>query len=97
MLRLHDSRERIVRRSVTDLIPKLAAFSPQRFAESYLSASAVLLLATIRSPAERDAGFTALGDLASALEEEDGAEEGAGHDGMGGTLVQFSPQHVLFV
>jgi hypothetical protein len=70
-----ESRERIVRRSVTDLIPKLAAFSPQRFAESYLSASAALLLTTIRSPAERDAGFTAFGDLAAALEEEDSDEE----------------------
>ena len=46
--RLHESRERIVRRSVTELVPKLAAFSPQRFSESYLSASAALLLATIR-------------------------------------------------
>ena len=71
VLRLHESRERIVRRSVTELIPKLAAFSPRRFAETYLSASASLLLGTIRSPIERDAGFTAIGDLAAALAEED--------------------------
>ena len=56
VLRLHESKERIVRRSVTELIPRLAAFSPARFAESYLSASAALLLATIRSPEMRDAG-----------------------------------------
>ena len=71
VLRLHESKERIVRRSVTNLIPKLAAFSPQRFSESYLSSSAALLLATIRVPSERDAGFNAIGDLAAALAEGD--------------------------
>ena len=60
-----------MRRSVTNLIPKLAAFSPQRFSESYLSSSAALLLATIRVPSERDAGFNAIGDLAAALAEGD--------------------------
>ena len=71
VLRLHESKERIVRRSVTELIPRLAAFSPARFAESYLSASAALLLATIRSPEMRDAGFMAVGDLAAALASDD--------------------------
>ena len=71
VLRLHESKERIVRRSVTNLIPKLAAFYPQRFSESYLSSSAALLLATIRVPSERDAGFNAIGDLAAALAEGD--------------------------
>jgi len=73
-------QERIVRRSVTELIPRLAAFSPARFAESYLSASAATLLATIRSPGERDAGFMAVGDLAAALASDDADKDGADVD-----------------
>ena len=69
-----------MRRSVTELIPRLAAFSPARFAESYLSASAATLLATIRSPGERDAGFMAVGDLAAALASDDADKDGADVD-----------------
>ena len=94
VLRLHDSRERIVRRSVVELIPKLAAFSPRRFAESYLEQSMALLLAAIQTPGERDAGFTAVGDLAAALADDDEDDEsnddesgegsGRGASGRGG-------------
>ena len=94
VLRLHDSRERVVRRSVVELIPKLAAFSPRRFAESYLEQSMALLLAAIQTPGERDAGFTAVGDLAAALADDDedddsnddesGEGSGRGASGRGG-------------
>ena len=94
VLRLHDSRERIVRRSVVELIPKLAAFSPRRFAESYLEQSMALLLAAIQTPGERDAGFTAVGDVAAALADDDEDDEsnddesgegsGRGASGRGG-------------
>ncbi|ACO68161.1 target of rapamycin kinase [Micromonas commoda] len=104
VLRLHESKERIVRRSVVELVPRLAAFSPARFAESYLSASAALLLATIRSPDMRDAGFMAVGDLAAALASDDASdakaseisgsidEGGSTHGGAEGA-VRVDPGH----
>ena len=72
ILSLHESRDRVVRRAVVELVPRLAAFSPRRFCESYLARSAAILLASIRGPpSERDAGFDAVGDLALALAEDD--------------------------
>ena len=68
VLKFYRSRRLIVRRSVIDLIPKLAAFSPRRFADSYLPLACGVLLTSIRAQGERDAGFLALGDLAKALE-----------------------------
>ena len=68
VLKFYRSRRLIVRRSVIDLIPKLAAFSPRRFADSYLPLACGVLLTSIRAEGERDAGFLALGDLAKALE-----------------------------
>ena len=68
VLKFYRSRRLIVRRSVIDLIPRLAAFSPRRFADSYLPLACGVLLTSIRAQGERDAGFLALGDLAKALE-----------------------------
>jgi len=66
ILRLQDLKESIIRRTIVSLIPKLAAFSPQRFAESYLVESCALILNTIRS-ADSGAGFKALSQLAEVM------------------------------
>lgn len=67
VLGLQSSDEKIVRRAVMNLVPKLAAFSPKRFTESYLEISMRVLLLSLKTPEERDAGFTAIGDVAAAL------------------------------
>lgn len=36
VLRFRDSKEKLVRRAVTSLVPRLAAFAPERFVKSYL-------------------------------------------------------------
>ena len=77
VLGLHESREKIVRRAVLELVPKLAAFSPKRFTESYLERSMRLLLSCLKNQAERDAGFTAIGDVAAALAAADETDAGA--------------------
>ena len=94
VLGLHESREKIVRRAVLELVPKLAAFSPKRFTESYLERSMRLLLSCLKNQAERDAGFTAIGDVAAALAAADegeasaantNANDDASRDARGGT------------
>ena len=77
VLGLHESREKLVRRAVLELVPKLAAFSPKRFTESYLERSMRLLLSCLKNQAERDAGFTAVGDVAAALAADDEGETSA--------------------
>ena len=103
VLGLHESREKIVRRAVLELVPKLAAFSPKRFTESYLERSMRLLLSCLKNQAERDAGFTAIGDVAAALAAADEGEASAGaananananddasRDARGGTFQKYA-------
>ena len=61
------SRDKLVRQSVANLIPKLAHFAPERFAKTYLGPVMQYLLAAIRSPTERGIGFKSLGNLAIAF------------------------------
>ena len=67
VLQSQRSPEQIVRRAVAELCPKLAAFSPKRFTESYLPQTMRLLLFSLKNPEERATGFTAIGDVAAAL------------------------------
>ena len=68
VLRFRGHKERIIRRAIVTLIPRLAAFAPERFVKSYLKdATEYLLQVLAPSPAERGAAFTALGDMATAL------------------------------
>ncbi|KDD73785.1 hypothetical protein H632_c1839p0, partial [Helicosporidium sp. ATCC 50920] len=67
VLRFKDSKERLVRRAVVSLLPRLAAFAPERFARSYLDPSVEHLLALLAVPSERGAAFAAVGDMAKAL------------------------------
>lgn len=56
VLRFCESKEKVVRRAVMALIPRLAAFAPERFARSYLDISTRHLLAVLAVPQERGAG-----------------------------------------
>ena len=67
IFRLQDCKASIIRRTIVLLIPKLAVFSPRRFAESYLVESCALILTTIRASSDSGAGFEALSQLADAM------------------------------
>jgi FKBP12-rapamycin complex-associated protein len=67
VLRFRDSKEKLVRRAVITLLPRLAAFAPERFVKSYLKQATEYLLGVLAVPAERGAGFVALGEMAGAL------------------------------
>ena len=58
ILRLQDVNVSIIRRTIVGLIPKLAVFSPKRFAESYLVESCALILTTIRSSTDSAGAFS---------------------------------------
>ena len=67
VLQYRDSRERIIRSSVVTLLPRIASFAPERFAQSYLEESMTFLLNALKSSNERSAAFAAIGHLAQAL------------------------------
>lgn len=67
VLRFRESKEKIIRRAVITLLPRLAAFAPERFVRSYLKQSTEHLLTVLSSPNERGAGFIAVGEMATAL------------------------------
>ena len=67
VLKYRDHRERLIRRSVTSLLPRIAHFLRDRFVASYLAPCMEHLLSVMRSPADRDAGFAALSEMAGAV------------------------------
>ncbi|KIY91702.1 FKBP12-rapamycin complex-associated protein [Monoraphidium neglectum] len=67
VLRFKDSKEKLIRRAVISLLPRLAAFAPERFAQDYLSKCISHLLSVLRHPSERGAAFGALADMATSL------------------------------
>ena len=67
VLKFRDSKEKLVRRAVITLLPRLAAFAPERFVKSYLKQATEHLLSVLVVPPERGAGFIALAEMASAL------------------------------
>lgn len=69
ILKYATHRERLIRTTVMALIPRLAAFSPDRFVLSYLPQVGDYLLAAVqRANQERGPAFLAVGHLAGALE-----------------------------
>lgn len=56
VLRFRDSKEKLIRRAIITLLPRLAAFAPERFTKSYLDSATEHLLAVLGSPADRGAG-----------------------------------------
>ena len=92
VLRLQSAKESIIRRTIVSLIPKLATFSPQRFADSYLVESCALILTTIRSPSDRSAGFKALSKLAAAMSPVIDVDGDPSKMGVGSSLLRYLPE-----
>lgn len=69
------NQNKLIRRAAVSLIPKLAAFSPDRFAVSYLSSALEILCPLIRRCDERPTAFASLRDTANNLHDAHGAAE----------------------
>ncbi|MEW5308376.1 MAG: hypothetical protein WDW38_000344 [Sanguina aurantia] len=67
VLRFKDSKEKQIRRAVIVLLPRMAAFSPERFAYEYLAKAIGHLLTVLKLQPERGAAFSAIADMACAL------------------------------
>ena len=67
VIQYRDSREKIIRSSVVTILPRIASFAPERFAQTYLEESMTFLLNALKSSNERPAAFTAIGEMAQAL------------------------------
>ncbi|KAK2655828.1 hypothetical protein Ddye_008880 [Dipteronia dyeriana] len=70
VLRYLEHRDRLVRLSITSLLPRIAHFLRDRFVTNYLKICMDHILTVLRLPAERDSGFIALGEMAGALDGE---------------------------
>ncbi|XP_068316986.1 serine/threonine-protein kinase TOR-like [Pyrus communis] len=70
VLRYLEHRDRLVRLSITSLLPRIAHFLRDRFVTNYLTICMNHILAVLRIPAERSSGFIALGEMAGALDGE---------------------------
>ncbi|KAG2481849.1 hypothetical protein HYH03_019185, partial [Edaphochlamys debaryana] len=67
VFRYKDSKEKQIRRAVIHLLPRMAAFSPERFASEYLARAIAYMLTVLKNPPERGAAFAALADMAAGL------------------------------
>ncbi|KAH7836314.1 hypothetical protein Vadar_034584 [Vaccinium darrowii] len=70
VLRFLEHRDRLVRLSITSLLPRIAHFLRDRFVTNYLEICMNHILAVLKTPAERASGFVALGEMAGALDGE---------------------------
>ncbi|XP_022763546.1 serine/threonine-protein kinase TOR isoform X3 [Durio zibethinus] len=68
VLRYLEYRDRLVRLSITTLLPRIAHFLRDRFVTNYLTICMDHILAVLRLPAERASAFIALGEMAGALD-----------------------------
>ncbi|GFY83061.1 target of rapamycin [Actinidia rufa] len=67
VLRYLEHRDRLVRLSITSLLPRIAHFLRDRFVTNYLKICMDHILTVLKTPAERVSGFVALGEMAGAL------------------------------
>ncbi|CAH9071216.1 unnamed protein product [Cuscuta epithymum] len=70
VLRYLEHKDRLVRLSITSLLPRIAHFLRDRFVTNYLTICMNHILHVLKIPAERDSGFIALGEMAGALDGE---------------------------
>ncbi|PKA52204.1 Serine/threonine-protein kinase TOR [Apostasia shenzhenica] len=70
VLKYLEHRDRLVRLSITLLLPRIAHFLRDRFVTNYLKICMDHILAVLRNPAECAGGFIALGEMAGALDGE---------------------------
>ena len=66
VLKFKDSKVILIRNAVIALLPRLASFAPERFAQDYLSKCIAHLLNVLKHTSERGAAFLALADMAAA-------------------------------
>jgi len=69
VLRLKDNRSRLIRRSVSKLLPPLASFKPDVFIRDHLRVALRHVLRAVTQGGERSTAFIALGRLAVAVED----------------------------
>ncbi|PHT26781.1 hypothetical protein CQW23_33611 [Capsicum baccatum] len=70
VLRYLGHRDRVVRLSITSLLPRIAHFLRDRFVTNYLTICMNHILHILKIPAERASGFIALSEIAGALDGE---------------------------
>ncbi|CAA2983774.1 serine threonine- kinase TOR isoform X1 [Olea europaea subsp. europaea] len=70
VLRYLEHRDRLVRLSITSLLPRIAHFLRDRFVINYLTICMKHILHVLKIPAESASGFIALGEMAGALDGE---------------------------
>ncbi|XP_020217117.1 serine/threonine-protein kinase TOR [Cajanus cajan] len=70
VLRYLEHRDRLVRLSITSLLPRIAHFLRDRFVTNYLTICMDHILSVLKAPQDRDSGFIALGEMAGALDGE---------------------------
>lgn len=70
VFKYREHKDRLVRKSITSLLPRIAHFLRDRFVTSYLKICMEHILSVLRTPAERASGFLALGEMAGALDGE---------------------------
>ncbi|XP_039157640.1 serine/threonine-protein kinase TOR isoform X3 [Eucalyptus grandis] len=68
VLRYLEHKDRLVRRSITSLLPRIAYFLRNRFVTHYICMKHIL--AVLQTPDEQASGFIALGEMAGALDRE---------------------------
>ncbi|KAF6172500.1 hypothetical protein GIB67_007013 [Kingdonia uniflora] len=68
VLRYLEHRDRLVRQSITSLLPRIAHFLRDRFVTNYLEICMKHILDVLTKPAECGSGFIALGEMAAALD-----------------------------
>lgn len=70
VFKYREHKDRLVRKSITSLLPRIAHFLRDRFVTSYLKICMEHILSVLRTPSERASGFVALGEMAGALDGE---------------------------
>eukprot|EP01114_Cavostelium_apophysatum_P008932 TRINITY_DN21_c0_g2_i1.p1 TRINITY_DN21_c0_g2~~TRINITY_DN21_c0_g2_i1.p1 ORF type:complete len:2332 (-),score=773.36 TRINITY_DN21_c0_g2_i1:268-7263(-) len=67
VLRYKDNRDKFIRKAVILLLPRLAVFAPEKFANSFLPEAVQFLLFSLKKDVERGNAFVALGEVAMVV------------------------------
>lgn len=67
VLQYKDSRDKLVRRTVCSLLPRLAKFCPDAFVRGYLDTCLEYLIRAVSNSSERSTAYLSLGKLALAV------------------------------
>ena len=64
VLRYRDSKEKVIRKLVVALLPRIAAINPDVFAKDYLNTCINYLVTVMKKDIERQRAFLSLGEIA---------------------------------